>query len=41
MAYASLAGLPPEFGIYCYLLGGLGYAFVGSSRPGEGDSLAD
>ena len=26
LAYASLAGLPPEFGIYCYLVGGLGYA---------------
>jgi high affinity sulfate transporter 1 len=32
MAYASLAGLPPQFGIYCYLLGGLGYALFGSSR---------
>src|SRR5215469_11802691 len=26
LAYASLAGLPPEYGIYCYLLGGLAYA---------------
>jgi SulP family sulfate permease len=33
MAYASLAGLPPEFGIYCYLVGGLCYALVGSARP--------
>jgi len=32
MAYASLAGLPPHFGIYCYLLGGLAYAVFGSSR---------
>jgi high affinity sulfate transporter 1 len=32
MAYASLAGLPPQHGIYCYLLGGLFYAAFGSSR---------
>src|SRR5262249_46014123 len=32
MAYASLAGLPPHYGIYGYLLGGLGYAVFGSSR---------
>jgi high affinity sulfate transporter 1 len=32
MAYATLAGLPPQFGIYCYLLGGLSYAIFGSSR---------
>jgi high affinity sulfate transporter 1 len=32
MAYASLAGLPPEFGIYCYLVGGLCYMLVGSTR---------
>jgi high affinity sulfate transporter 1 len=32
MAYASLAGLPPHYGIYCYLLGGLCYAFLGTSR---------
>ena len=32
LAYASLAGLPPQVGIYGYLLGGLGYAFLGSSR---------
>src|SRR6186997_2586533 len=32
LAYASLAGLPPEAGIYGYLLGGLGYALLGSSR---------
>jgi len=32
MAYASLAGLPPQHGIYCYLLGGLCYAVFGTSR---------
>ena len=32
MAYASLAGLPPHYGIYCYLLGGLGYVLLGTSR---------
>jgi high affinity sulfate transporter 1 len=32
LAYASLAGLPPHYGIYCYLLGGLGYAIFGTSR---------
>lgn len=32
LAYASLAGLPPQYGIYCYLVGGLGYALFGSSR---------
>nr|WP_197453486.1 SulP family inorganic anion transporter [Caulifigura coniformis] len=32
MAYATLAGVPPQHGIYCYLLGGLAYAMFGSSR---------
>ena len=32
LAYAGLAGLPPQVGIYGYLLGGLGYAMLGSSR---------
>jgi len=32
LAYASLAGLPPQYGIYCYLIGGLFYALFGSSR---------
>jgi len=32
LAYAGLAGLPPEVGIYGYLLGGIGYALFGSSR---------
>ena len=32
LAYASLAGLPPQYGIYCYLVGGLFYALFGSSR---------
>jgi high affinity sulfate transporter 1 len=32
LAYAVLAGLPPERGLYCYLVAGLGYAIFGSSR---------
>src|SRR6516162_1818268 len=32
LAYAGLAGLPSQAGIYGYLLGGLGYALLGSSR---------
>src|ERR1041384_6835500 len=32
MAYAGLAGLPPHFGIYCYLCAGVVYALFGSSR---------
>jgi high affinity sulfate transporter 1 len=32
LAYAGLAGLPPQAGIYGYLLGGIGYALLGSSR---------
>src|SRR4249920_1474830 len=32
LAYAGLAGLPPQVGIYGYLLGGIGYALLGSSR---------
>jgi SulP family sulfate permease len=32
LAYATLAGLPPQHGIYCYLMGGLLYALFGSSR---------
>ncbi len=32
LAYAELAGLPPQVGLYCYLVGGLGYALFGSSR---------
>src|SRR5262249_24614181 len=32
LAYAGLAGLPPQARIYGYLLGGLGYALLGSSR---------
>ena len=30
MAYASLAGLPPQYGIYGYLVGGLFYAIFGT-----------
>ena len=32
LAYATLAGLPPQVGLYGYLMGGLGYALGGSSR---------
>src|SRR5271170_7112541 len=32
LAYATLAGLPPQVGVYGYLVGGLGYALAGSSR---------
>ena len=32
LAYASLAGLPAQYGIYCYLVGGLAYALFGTSR---------
>jgi high affinity sulfate transporter 1 len=32
LAYSALAGLPPQMGLYCYLVGGLGYAIFGSSR---------
>src|ERR1700758_5219637 len=32
LAYATLAGLPPQVGVYGYLLGGIGYALAGSSR---------
>jgi high affinity sulfate transporter 1 len=32
MAYATLAGLPPQMGIYCYVFAGLLYFIFGSSR---------
>ena len=32
MAYATLAGLPPQYGIYGYLIGGIFYAFSGTGR---------
>jgi len=32
LAYAALAGVPPQMGLYCYLVGGIGYALFGSSR---------
>lgn len=32
LAYATLAGLPPQYGIYGYLIGGLFYAFLGTSK---------
>ncbi len=32
LAYASLAELPPISGLYCYLVAGLAYALLGTSR---------
>lgn len=32
LAYATLAGAPPHYGVYCYLVGGLAYAVFGTSR---------
>lgn len=32
LAYATLAGLPPHYGVYGYLLGGFFYALLGSSK---------
>lgn len=32
LAYATLAGLPPVSGLYCYLAAGLAYAVFGGSR---------
>lgn len=32
LAYATLAGLPPQYGIYGYLIGGLFYAMLGTSN---------
>ncbi|RZN09825.1 DNA repair protein [Bradyrhizobium genosp. SA-3] len=32
LAYAALAGLPPQVGVYGYMLGGIGYALLGSSQ---------
>jgi len=32
LAYASLAGLPPQYGIYGYLIGGIFYALLGTSK---------
>ena len=32
LAYASLAGLPPQYGVYGYFWGGIFYALIGSSR---------
>src|SRR5262245_66647660 len=32
LAYAGLAGLPPQTGLSCYLLAGLGHALLRSSR---------
>ena len=32
LAYSSLAGLPSELGLYCYLAGGVAFALLGTSR---------
>src|ERR1035437_5377078 len=32
LAYATLAGLPPQYGIFGYLLGGLFYAILGTGK---------
>jgi high affinity sulfate transporter 1 len=32
IAYASLAGLPAQAGLYCYLVGGIAYGIFGTSR---------
>jgi high affinity sulfate transporter 1 len=32
LAYATLAGLPPQYGIYGYMIGGIFYALLGSGR---------
>ena len=32
IAYAQLAGMPVQTGLYCYLFGGLAYALFGTSR---------
>ena len=32
LAYSSLAGLPSQAGLYCYLVGGVAFALLGSSR---------
>lgn len=32
LAYSTLAGLPPQYGVYGYLLGGVFYALLGTGR---------
>ncbi len=32
LAYATLAGLPPQYGIYGYLIGGIFYAMLGTGK---------
>ena len=32
MAYSTLAGLPPQTGLYCYIFSGIAYALFASSR---------
>jgi sulfate permease, SulP family len=32
LAYSSLAGLPSQTGLYCYMVGGIAFALLGTSR---------
>lgn len=32
LAYATLAGLPPQYGVYGYLIGGLFYSMIGTGK---------
>ena len=32
LAYATLAGLPPQYGVYGYLIGGIFYALLGTGK---------
>jgi high affinity sulfate transporter 1 len=32
LAYSALAGLPSQVGLYCYMLGAIAYAFLGTSQ---------
>jgi len=32
LAYATLAGLPPQYGVYGYLIGGIFYAMLGTGK---------
>ncbi len=32
LAYATLAGLPPQYGVYGYLIGGMFYAMIGTGK---------
>ena len=35
LAYAALAGLPPQYGVYCYLVAGPGVSFLLSAEDAE------